>query len=933
MNLELTPMTDQPVYPHEWEANIVLSDGATAYLRPIRPEDDQLLVRFHGRQSPESVYFRFFSPRPRLSERELAHLVNVDYRNRMAFVVLEGDELIAIARYEPVGAADASEEAEVAFFVDDEHNRRGLATILLEYLAVAARKAGRRKLTATVLPENQKMLKVFRAVGFETTSRFSDGYVSVTLDIESDEAGEAAIASRERQADARSVDRFLTPESVAVIGAARPRSLGYEIVGHLLNGGFTGSVFPVNRAAETVHGLDAFASVSDIATPVDIAVIAVPQPDVDAVLDDCIRADVGGVVVTSAGFSESGANGLRAERNLVAKSVRNGLRLLGPNCMGVINTAEEVRLNGSLVPVLPPAGSVAVSTQSGALGRLVVEGLTERGLGITQFVALGNKADVSGNDLLQFWELDERTKVVLMHLESVGNPGRFQRIARSVSAVKPVIALIPASGLELAPQARPVISDPWAGVHWPAGASLTTRVEQAGVVAVDSFPELLDAATVLCRQPVPADKNVVMIGNSGAALRLAAAEVDRRGLQPANLIEGRAAELASNLPPGSRLENPVDLTYRAEPEHYAQIINNLDAYDGANSVVVVHVPPLPLPTEDLVAELNRVHQQLREAGANVCAVACIPDSGRYVDSPGAGSGDPEPGDYSVPVFNQIHSGVRALAVATRYGLRLEREAERDTAAPEPVELGDDIRLVVNQLTADDDQRSYDQRLTGPQQQDRSQAIVKLLRAGALPVVDRQIVSSAPEAVAAARSIGYPVVLKATGRGPLARNQDTGVALDLADESSLVDAYQRMSDRLGAAMDTAEVQAMASAGIDAAVSVHRSPEKGTAVTLGRGGAGATPVDARPVAMLPLDRSQAERLVAESELGPVLAEVDGGFGALCDVLVRLGALVDEIPEVAEMHLAPVLVSHDGVWMTDIELIMATPPMVGPRVRRLR
>ncbi len=931
-------------YPAEWEADIVLSDGGTAHIRPIRPDDGPLLVDFHSRQSPESVYFRFFSPRPRLSDRQVEQLVNVDYRNRMAFVVLEGDDLIAVARYEPVDTGDQGhDEAEVAFFVDDGHNGRGLATILLEYLAVAARQTGRRRLSATVLPENQKMLKVFRAVGFEVKTRFSDGYIAVTLDIESDVAGLGAIASRERLAEARSVDRFMTPESVAVVGSSRVGTVGFEIVRHVIDGGFIGSVFPVNLGGTDVYGQPGYSSVGEIGQQVDIAVVAVPQPDVDAVLDDCIESAVGGVVITSTGYSEAGPNGLRAERDLVAKALRNGLRVLGPNCLGVINTDASIRLNGSLIEGLPESGPIAVSTQSGALGRLLVQGLARRGLGVSHFVALGNKADVSGNDLLQFWELDDRTEIVLMHLESLGNPIRFQRIARSVSAKKPVIALVPSgedSGYTAAqatadqssgddpPDDEPpdgeLANSAWGQVHWPAGATLATRVEQAGVVAVDSFPELLDGAIVLQSQPVPAGPRVLLVGNSGAALRLAAGEAHRYGLQPVNLVDQHAALLAGGLPPGARLENPVDLTYAAQPDDYARLIAERNAYEPVDSVIVVHAPPLPGPVDDLLDRLGEVRRRLNDAGHSICLVACVPDleDAGPVSINGADT-------VAVAVFPSIHAGVRALSVAVRYGRRRVSEPVKGSDEPAALELEESVRLAVEGLLSDSEEGSAGSKADSG----RAQAVVEILQAGDLRPVARRVVTSEEEALSAARSIGFPVVLKAGGRGPLARSQYTGVALDLADETVLSSAYRRMAAGLGSAMNVAEVQAMASTGIDAAVSVHRSSERGTAVTLGRGGAGATPIDSRPVAMLPMGHGQAERLVEESELGLVLDDIPGARKALIDDLVRLATLVEAIPELVELRLNPILIGAAGVAITDVDIVVAEPPTVGPSVRRLR
>jgi succinyl-CoA synthetase alpha subunit/RimJ/RimL family protein N-acetyltransferase len=394
----------------EWEADVATTDGGSVHVRPIQPDDGPRIVAFHARQSSESIYLRYFSARPRLSAAEVRHFTNVDGRDRVAFVALLDDELIGVGRYDRYKASD---EAEIAFFIDDAHHGRGLATILLEYLAAAGRANGIAAFTATVLPANRKMLAVFKQVGFEPATRFADGVIEVRFDIAPTDASAAAVEARALRAEASTVARLLEPRSVAVIGAGRsPGSIGHEILRRLLAHEFAGPVYPVNREALHVAGVRAWPSVFDIPDQIDLAVIAVPAEDVLDAVEECARARVGAVVVVSTGFADAGPDGLEREQALVELARRHGIRVLGPASVGVVNTDPEVRLHASFAPLELRAGSVALCLQSGTIGVGIAEQAGRLGLGFSNFVAVGDRVDVSGNDLLAWWDGDDRTEVI-----------------------------------------------------------------------------------------------------------------------------------------------------------------------------------------------------------------------------------------------------------------------------------------------------------------------------------------------------------------------------------------------------------------------------------------------------------------------------------------------------------------------------------------
>src|SRR3954454_13936143 len=485
--------------PPHWEADIVAADGGTVHLRPICPEDAEGITGLMERSSDQTRYYRFFGPMKRLPDKELHRFTHVDHVDRVAFVVLLGDQIIAVGRFDRLLGTD---DAEIAFLVEDAHQGRGLGSVLLEHLAAAGRERGIKRFVAEVLAQNGRMVRVFQDAGYHSERSYEDGVVHLTFPIDQTEDALAVSYEREQRSESRSIARLLTPSSVAVVGASNDETkIGNALLRHLLEYGFAGPVYPVNPGARHVRGVQAYADIDSIPDDVDLAVLAVPADEVAAVVEACRRKRVRGLVVVSGGLGEAGEEGRAAQRDLVRAARASGMRVVGPNCLGIVNTAPEVSLNASLAPAVPGRGRVGFFAQSGALGVALLERARTRGIGLSTFVSAGNRADVSGNDLLQFWATDPATEVVLLHLESFGNPRKFARLARRVGRTKPVVAVKSGRHVGVAP-----------GL---AGTSVTVPEESvgalfasAGVIRVETVAQMLDVGTLLAHQPLPAGGRV-----------------------------------------------------------------------------------------------------------------------------------------------------------------------------------------------------------------------------------------------------------------------------------------------------------------------------------------------------------------------------------------------------------------------------------------
>ena len=928
-------------YPARWEADVVLSDGGTVHVRPILPADGDRIRAFHARQSPESIYLRYFTAHPTLSDREVEQLTHVDYEDRMAFVALRDDVMVGVARYDRwPGRSDA----EVAFFIDEGHRGRGMATLLLEYLAAAAREVGITGFTATVLPVNRRMVAVFRQAGFEVSSSYEEGVIEVRLDLQPTPEATAAIEARANRAEATSVRLLLEPRSVAGVGASRQRgSVGHDVLRNLLRHELKGPVYPVNRAAEHVAGVRAYPSLGAIGEAVDLAVICVPAAEVPAAVEDCGRHQVPAVVVLSAGFAEAGPDGEELGAATLAAARRFGIRLLGPNCLGVINTDPEIRLHATFATPEPRPGSVALLAESGTIGGVVLDHMASVGLGISSFAAIGNRADVSANDMLQYWSQDPRTEIVLLNLESFGNPRKFSRIARALARSKPVVAV--KSGLS----ARAYPDDVTGGADggtgtgvgsasasgtgsgtgagetagtgagtangWNAGrppaadAAITSTpvgalLRQTGVIHVDTLQRLIDVARVLDAVPqLPAGPRVAVVGNAGGSLVTAADACVAAGMTLADPDPSVHEHLGVG--PTRLRHNPLDLGFQARVADFEAALTSLVADPGVDSVLVVCAPS----PGNRTADFERAIRTARATSPGTPVVASI-----------FGPHSPVIRDLSsvTPVFDFPDAAAYALGQVTRYAAwRAEPEGEvvvPDGASPA------EARAAATAVTG-----AFGAGWLPPDE------VARLLGTVGVTPVPARLVDGVDEAVAAANDLGYPVAVKTLHREHhLAKSEAAGLALDVHGDDDLRATCARLTRARGDAAFPAVVQSMVAPGVDVAISVAGHPLVGPVLRLGPGGV-ATRVASSQVQVLPLTDRDAARCVASSAVAPLLD--DGARAALEDLLLRVGALVEAAPEVEELVLNPVILSGGTAHVTDAEVWVAPRDRDRvPPVRRL-
>ncbi|MFG3526543.1 GNAT family N-acetyltransferase [Streptomyces sp. NPDC047917] len=955
-------------YPDHWEADVVLRDGGTARIRPITTDDAERLVSFYEQVSDESKYYRFFAPYPRLSDRDVHRFTHHDYVDRVGLAVTVGGEFIATVRYDRIDergrpASAPADQAEVAFLVQDAHQGRGVASALLEHIAAVARERGIRRFAAEVLPANNKMIKVFRDAGYTQQRSFEDGSVHLTLDLEPTAESLAVQRGREQRAEARSVQRLLAPGSVAVIGVGRsPGGVGRTVLRNLLGAGFTGRTYAVNRAfagdRDTVDGVPAHRSIGEIDEPVDLAVVAVPADRVPEAVADCGEHGVQGLVVLSAGYAEWGAEGRERQRELVRQARSYGMRIIGPNAFGVINNAETVRLNASLAPEPPAPGRIGLFTQSGAIGIALLSGLYRRGAGLSTFISAGNRADISGNDFLQYWYEDPDTDVALLYLESLGNPRKFTRLARRTAAVKPVVVVKGArhSGSTPPGHAVPVARIP--------DATVSALMRQAGVIRVDTVTEMVDAGLLLADQPLPAGPRVAILGNSESLGLLTYDACLAEGLRP---------------------RPPLDLTTAATPQDFRNALAEALADDGCDSVVVTAIPWVgedgeaesgdgevlaaalhtaaaagpAKPVAVVHVEIGGLAEALAAATSTVAqprppaqpAPAASPARPAAVTPPGPGpvptaSGPaaatpPGPGPVPtasgpgtrngrIPAYPAAERAVRALAEAVRYA-QWRRQAAVPGKVPEflddTIDEPGTAGLIDTLLGPDPDPRGLQ---LAPDQARELLGHYGITVRPTLPAPDPDA------AVAAAARLGYPVALKTTAPHLRHRADLGGVRLDLANETALRRAYGELTDLLGKPAELQPVvQAMAPRGVDTVVRATIDPAAGAVLSFGLAGAPSELLGDTAHRLVPATDRDAAELIRSIRAAPVLfgwrgaAPVD--TAALEELLLRVSRLVDDHPEVVSIALEPVVVATQGLTVLGASVRLSPPPArtdLGPR-----
>lgn len=885
------PDDSQAPYPRQWEADVVLSDGGTVYLRPILPSDGENLVAFHGKLSDRTRYYRYFGAYPRMPKRDVDRFSRVDHHNRVALIALLGDEIVAVGRFDRL---DDPETAEVAFVVADEHQGRGLGSILLEHLAAAAQECGLRSFIADVLAENAQMVRVFRDAGYQVKRSMVEGSVHLEFDIDPTEESVAVARAREQAAEARSVHNLLHPRSVAVIGASTDNSkIGHAVFTNLLTADFSGPVYPVNAEHRSVRGVRAYPSVLDIPDDVDLAVVAIPAADIDEVLDVCLAKGVKALVIVSSGFSESGPGGREVERRMVRAARVHGMRVVGPNALGVINTAAKYRLNATLAPRLPGRGRTGFFAQSGALGVAILDAATERGLGLSTFVSAGNRADVSGNDLLQYWQTDPSTDVVLLYLESFGNPRKFARLARRLARRKPVVAV--KSG-------RNAVREGLAATSVQVDeTSVQALFEQAGVIRVESVAELFDTAVLLAHQPLPRGEHIAIVGNSSAL-----------GMLSADVARAQGLEIV--------LE-PVDVGASASPEEYACAVRDAALRPDVDALVAVFVPPVAVPGTAYARALREALQEADTLASKPVVTTFLAAEGvpNELAVPGA---DGAAAWGSVPSYPSPERAVIALSRVVRYA-RWREAPKGEFVRPAGIDVERSHELVDRWVSEKVETLSDDQ-------------MTELLSCYGIAVVPFRMVHSADEAVGAAEELGGPVALKSPSENLRHRSDLAGVRLDLRNPELVRGAYGDL--RAVSGQDGIYVQRMAPRGHSCVLELAEDPSFGTLVAFGLSGVASELLGDKAYRAVPLTDVDASMLVRAPRAAPLLTGYRGDdpadLAALEALVLRVAALAEALPEVRDLVLEPVLASPQGVAVTGAKVALGPSPATpdtGPR--RLR
>ncbi len=883
--------------PGNPDCDVVLRDGTTLRLRPLRPDDGTALHRFLDALSPDSVYFRFFNLRP--AQAAIDRLLSADGDDEFALIAEFGGGIVALAQYSRIAGQPA--DAEAAFLVADAMQGRGVGTRLLEQLAEHARPRGIQQFYAWVMSANHRMLQVFVDSGFTVRSKSDQGVMEVVLSLEQTDTFTSRSAARASVAARASLRPFFEPESVAVVGASRERgTVGAEILNNLRTTGYRGRIVPVHPVANEIQGLPAFARLTDIPEAIDLAIIVVPASHVLDIARDAAAKHVKALVTISAGFSEIGVEGRAREAELLSIVRDAGMRMIGPNCMGLLNADPGVLLNATFSAVFPPAGRVAFSTQSGALGLAILEYARRVNLGISTFASIGNKADVSSNDLIQYWADDPKTAVILLYLESFGNPRKFGQLARAVGHGKPIVA-VKAGRSDAGARA--------ASSHTGALAASDTIVsalfKEAGVIRTTTIEEMFDVAMLLDRQPLPGGRRVAILTNAGGPGILAADACEGRGLQVTPLLDHTIAALRTFLPAAAGLQNPVDMLATASADHYAQAMRLLLADPNVDSLLTIFIPPLVTAAADVAGAMTQV---ARTASKPVLATFMGVEGAIPMLAP-------------IPTYRFPEAAISALARVTEHAEWRRR----------PVGTPPDFSTYVAAATAViRDALSRGPGWLGPLDAQR------VLDALGVPAVAMRLVGDEDDAVHLSKQLGYPVALKAFGPAILHKTDAGAVHLNLLHESDVRGAYEDLVNRLGTRMSGVLMQPMARPGVEMFIGGLQDPSFGPVVFCGSGGVLVELFGDAVCRLCPLtDREAADML---NDIRGV-ARLRGHRGrppadeaALCDALLRVAALLDAAPEIQELDINPINVFERGVAALDARIRVA-PSAVAPRTRRVR
>jgi acetyltransferase len=882
-------------YPSQYETEVLLKDGSRILLRPIRQDDAERWLAFFQRQSEQTKYLRFQRDPGEMGPEDALRFCTVDYKNTFALVGEvqreQRKEIIAIGRYYRL---PNKRSAKVAFAIEDAYHGKGIGTRLIEWLANVARDNDIAVFEGDILAENERMMSVLRDYGFHIDSELKGGVYHVTITIARSRRVERKEAERERLSTIASIRNVLAPRSIAVIGASRQSgSIGQLVFQNIMEGGFSGVVYPVNPKADAVMAVKAYPSILDVPGEVDLAVIIVPTQFVARVADECGRKGVRAIIVITDGFRERGREGATREEELRGIALGHGMRLVGPNCMGIINADPEVRLNASFSRVFPPRGNIAFLSQSGAMGLVILQYASDLNMGISGFVSVGNRADISSNDLLQYWESDPATRVILLYLESFGNPHKFSRIARRVSAKKPIVVVKGGTTL---------VGSRAASSH--TGALATPEVvsdalfRQAGIIRVDSIEELFDVATLLSSQPPPEGKRVVIVTNGGGPGILAADASEQQGLTLPEFSSETAGKLGQLIKRDITVRNPLDLTGSVTPEEFEGSLRVLVEDDSVDAVLAVFVPAAVVDStlvEDAIRRVNPLYQR-RKKPLLVC----------FMGQRGFKARLGKAGSF-VPCYPFPEDAVSALAKAVEY-----RELMTKPRGAVPRIKGikrERARGIIETAMSRNKQRPF--WLS-------AEETVELLDCYGIRTVETAVAGSAGEAAGLAARTGFPVVVKLNSSTITHKTDVGGVVLDLNSKDEVKEAFNAIKKNLAvmgceSEMEGVTIQRMVSGGVEIIAGVTQDPTFGPLIMFGLGGVQAELLKDIVLRLHPLTEMDASEMVSSIKTARLFEGFRGAppsdIKAVQDLLLRLSAMVEDIPQVAELDFNPVKVMAMG------------------------
>ena len=868
-------------------------------VRGVRSDDHQRIRALFARMSPRSIRHRFFGAKRELTAADLKWVDSADDEEvALAVTLRHGDDeqILGVGRFMLVPDA-TSRIAEVSFEVGDADQGRGIGTLLLEHLAVIGRQREIATFRAEVEADNRQMLEMFETSGFAVSEVLDHRAFHVDIPIGETDRFVTVAAQRERRAASSSLRAIFAPTSVAVIGASRTQAtIGRAILDNLIRDGFRGPIYPINPHVRELAGRRSFPSIAEVGAPIDLAIIAVPAECVEDVIRDCAAAGVHAVVVITAGFAEVSASGQATEQRLRQLVREAGMRMVGPNCMGVLSTNPDVQLNATFSPVFPPAGGVSMVSQSGALGLAMLDHARRRELGIADFISIGNKTDVSVNDVLSYWHDDPRTRVIALYLESFGNPRTFARLAPEVARQRPIVAV--KSG-------RSAAGTRAASSHSASLASLDVGIDalfaQTGVIRVDTLEQMFDLVGLLSSQPAPAGPRIGVVTNAGGPGILLADACEAHGLTLPRLAEATIQALRAILPPHAGLGNPIDMIAAATPDQYETTIGLVGRDPNVDAVIAIYVPPLVTHPDEIAAAIAR--------GAAVVP-STKPIATVFLSSQGTPAMLSRGPRGPIPSYSFPENAAMALASAVRYGRWRDRPAGHHLALSTAQE-----QAVREQVRAWVDAHPGGGWLP-------AEPLAALLgNVGIRMAAQRTTPADPGAAAAAARELGFPVVLKAIAPGVVHKSDVGGVALNLADAAAVHAAAEVMRTRL--AVTGFLVQHHVARGVEALVGVTLDPSLGALVVAGIGGTAVELYKDVAFRVTPITDVDAREMLDQLKGRPLL---DGYRGAppadrdaLIDVIQRIAALVELVPELVELDLNPVIVHApgDGAIVVDARL----------------